>query len=51
MLLKLTLAAGLVSVSALFFHLGRRHLKRRSRRGIAWSDNGPRPPFSHNIER
>ena len=51
MLIKLTAAAGLLSASALFFHLGRRHLKRRSRNTIAWSDNGPKPPFSHNIER
>jgi hypothetical protein len=51
MLTKLTVAAGLMSASVLFFHLGRRHLKRRTRGGIEWSDNGPKPPFSHNIER
>jgi hypothetical protein len=51
MLTKLTVAAGLMSASALFFHLGRRHLKRRTSSGIAWSDNGPKPPFSHNIKK
>ncbi len=51
MLTKLTVAAGLMSASVLFFHLGRRHLKRGARSGLAWSENGPKPPFSHNIEK
>jgi hypothetical protein len=51
MLTKLTVAAGLIGASVLLFHLGRRHLKRGARSGLAWSDNGPKPPFSHNIEK
>lgn len=43
--------ASLLGVSALALAFVRRQHRRRLPKGMAWSDDSPKPPFTHNLER
>jgi hypothetical protein len=46
----LVLGVCLLAASATVFALVRVRLSNRPRKGMAWSDNSPKQPFSHNLD-
>jgi hypothetical protein len=45
------IGAAVLGVSTLVLLFAWRQFGRRSRKGMDWSDNSPKPPSSHNLKR
>jgi hypothetical protein len=48
---EVMIGAAVLGVSTLVLLFAWRRFGRRSRKGMDWSDNSPRPPTSHNLKR
>ena len=44
------IGTALLGASSFVLFRAWRRLRRRPRKGLAWSDNSPKPPSSHNLK-